>query len=207
MSLYTDPVIASWIDLATENQGSDRFQVSYAAFQSILHGKTPSVPTLESDVDLEFERVPDLVPRMLEEGRLRSSDGGEHVTGAAGLSLEPARHRLHMNGREFGVWCALDAVGIPAGLEADAVVESACSVTGDELRIDIERGRIVRQQPADLIVSLVPASVALSVYDTLCSRILFYSEPPEVPDPDAEYLPTSVVADLGRRIWRDGIPL
>lgn len=207
MSLYTDPVIASWIDLATENQGSDRFQISYAAFRSILDGEALAIPALGTHTDLASEVVDDLVPLMLSEGRLRSSDDGEHVTGAAGLSLEPSRHTLHMNGREYGVWCALDAVGIPAGLDADAVVESSCSVTGETLRIEIKGGRIAREQPADLTISLVPASVALSVYDTLCRRILFYSTPPESPDPEAEYLPIRFVADLGRRIWRDGIPL
>jgi hypothetical protein len=56
-------------------------------------------------------------------------------------------------------------------------------------------------------ISLVPASVARSVHDTLCSRILFYSQRPDSPDPEAEYLPVEEVADLGRRLWRDGIPL
>lgn len=207
MSLYTDPVIASWIDLATENQGTDRFLVSYAAFQAIFGGEALTVPEIESNTELQVETAADLVPRMLAEGRLRASQDGERVTGAGGLSLDPSRHTLQMNGRTFGVWCALDAVGIPAGLEADAVVESACAETGEPLRIEIDKGRIVREQPADLTISLVPASVAVSVYDKLCSRILFYGTPPQSPDPEAEYLPIRFVADLGRRIWRDGVPL
>lgn len=207
MSLYTDPVIASWIDLATENQGTDRFQVSYAAFQAILDGEALTVPAIESRTDLQTGPAADLVPLMLDEGRLRASDDGERVIGAAGLTLEPSRHTLHMNGRTFGVWCALDAVGIPAGLDLDATVESVCDITQEPLEIEIHDGRIRREQPADLTISLVPASMALSVYDRLCSRILFYSEPPDVPDPEAEYLPIRFVADLGRRIWRDGVPL
>ncbi|HEY3059929.1 MAG TPA: organomercurial lyase [Chloroflexota bacterium] len=40
---------------------------------------------------------------------------------AHGFSLVPARqHRLAMRGRQFWTWCAIDAVGIPAGLGEDA---------------------------------------------------------------------------------------
>src|SRR5581483_3377736 len=63
------------------------------------------------------------------------------VVGAAGLSLVPARqHRLTLGGRAFWTWCAVDAVGIPAALGADAVVETTCHGCGVAVRVVLRAG-------------------------------------------------------------------
>lgn len=108
-----------------------------------------------------------LIDTMLHEGRLRTDQSGSRITGAGGLSLEPARQSLVIGDRTFGTWCALDAVGIPAGLGIDASVSGVCDDTGDPVRVEIVAGEITSCSPHDLRIVLVPASVAKAVYTHL----------------------------------------
>jgi hypothetical protein len=157
----------TWIDLAEENRGTPRLELSYTVFQSVLEDIALSKGELASKVSIDRDEALGLIDRMIEEGRLRVDRSGERVVAAGGLSLEPSRHTLVMNGRRFGCWCALDAVGIPGGLDEDATVESECVDTGEPVHIQIRNGRITEQSLANLSISLVPASVATSVFDTL----------------------------------------
>jgi hypothetical protein len=165
-SIPTSPE-QTWIDLATESRGTPRFELSYTVFRSVLEGVALTKGELASRVSMDHDEALDLIQRMIEEGRLRVAHSGERVVAAGGLSLEPLRHTLLMNGRRFGCWCALDAVGIPAGMDLDATVESECLDTGEPVWIEIQGGRIASQSPEDVLISLVPASVATSVFDTL----------------------------------------
>jgi hypothetical protein len=160
-------IAQTWLELAAENRGTHRFELSYAAFRSILNGVALSPSELAEQTTLGQAEALDLIETMVDEGRLRLDDSKSHIVAAAGLSLTESRHTLTMNGHRFGVWCALDAVGIPAGLDLDATIESECLDTGEPVRIEIQGGRISSQSPEDVLISLVPASVATSVFDTL----------------------------------------
>jgi hypothetical protein len=162
--------VQTWLDLAAENRGTPRFELSYAVFQAVLEGIALTKSELASRVSMDrgeaLELIEELIDKMVDEGRLRTGED-HHLVAAGGLSLEDSPHTIIMNGRRFGVWCALDAVGIPAGLEMDASIESTCIDTGEPVRIEIQQGRVAKHVPADLFISLVPASVATSVFDTL----------------------------------------
>jgi hypothetical protein len=109
----------------------------------------------------------ELIDTMLDEGRLRLGGPGERIAGAGGLSLEPARQSLTIGSRTFGTWCALDAVGIPAGLGIDAVAEGVCDDIGEPARVELVGGEVVHQSPDGVLITLAPASVAMSVYTHL----------------------------------------
>jgi hypothetical protein len=66
------------------------------------------------------------------------------VVAAHGLSAVPARqHRLTLRGRSFWTWCAIDALGIPAGLGEDAVAETTCQLCGTAVRVEFKAGKVV----------------------------------------------------------------
>lgn len=152
--------------MAAENRGTPRFELSYAVFRSVLQGVALSPDELARRTSMDETEALDLINVMVDEGRLRLDDQ-QRIIAAGGLSLDDSRHAVTINGRRLGVWCAMDAVGIPAGLNADATVESECVDTGEPVRIEIRHGHVVDQSPPDLFISLVPASVATSVFDTL----------------------------------------
>jgi alkylmercury lyase len=199
-------VVNAWLEVAESNRGTERFQISMAAFRSIVDGHMPSVKEIAAAIGSSVDDVKELVNAMAANGRLTIDESGTTITGAGGLSLVESRHRVDMLGRTYWVWCALDAVGIPAGLDADATVRSRCADTGESVEITITRGEISRSSPDDLVISLVPPTLDQSLHDCCCSEIGFYSSAENIPPPATPVTITRAM-DLGRRLWRDGVPL
>src|SRR5215216_332155 len=109
-----------------------------AAFSAVLEGRAASRGALMQATGAKPEDFDRLV------GRALIVDADERVVAAHGLSLVPARqHRLFMRGRQFWTWCAIDAVGIPAGLEEDARVETTCVRCGAEVRLELHGPAVI----------------------------------------------------------------
>jgi alkylmercury lyase len=131
-SVDPDPLID---ELVADTPGA---ALSRAAFTAILDGRTPLLSDLSRATAASSEDVDALI------GRGLMLDDTGHVVGAHGLSLVPARqHLLTMRNRQFWTWCAIDGVGIPAGLGADAVAETTCQLCGTPVRLDFHAGDIV----------------------------------------------------------------
>jgi len=117
------------------------------AFRAILEGE----PTTIDDLTLGLPRssADDTVQRLLDRGTLVLEDG--RITGARGLSLTETPHRLVLDGRQRYAFCAVDAVGIPIALGADAAVESHCHHCRRPVRLEIHGGTIVDAPPGLVI--------------------------------------------------------
>src|SRR5438874_12145388 len=98
--------------------GASATELCRAAFNAILNGKLMAVSELAKSTGTSSQDVEQLV------GRALIVDERGRVVAAHGLSAIPARqHRLTLRGRPFWTWCAIDVLGIPAGLGEDAVAE------------------------------------------------------------------------------------
>jgi hypothetical protein len=114
-------------------------KLARAAFNAILNGEMVLVSELARATDASSDDVDGLIGR----GLVIDDDG--RVVAAHGLSLVPARqHRLSIRGRRFWTWCAIDAVGIPAGLGEDAEAETTCHWCGTPVRLEFKAGDVVR---------------------------------------------------------------
>ena len=108
------------------------------AFNAVLEGHWLSRAELVQATGASPEEVDSLV------GRALILDVDDHIVAAHGLSLVPARqHRLTMRGRRFWTWCAIDAVGIPAGLDEQALVETTCHQCGTAVRLELHGAEVV----------------------------------------------------------------
>jgi hypothetical protein len=201
-----ETVIQAWLDVAAANRGTERFRVSLAAFNTLLDGEAPSIDDIARMTDLAPDDTRQIVSSLHEAGRLTLDAAGQMITGAGGLSVVESRHILEMRGRRYWVWCAMDAVGIPAALGEDAGIASATADTGEAVRITIEQGRLQHASPADLVISLVSPSLDRSLHGTCCSRIGFYRDAQAV-SADAAALTIPETMSLGARLWCDGVPL
>ena len=109
-----------------------------AAFNAILNGELPAVFELAKSTGASSDDVELLI------GRALIIDESGRVVAAHGLSAVPARqHRLTLRGRPFWTWCAIDALGIPAGLGEDAVAETTCQLCGTAVRVEFKAGKVV----------------------------------------------------------------
>lgn len=111
-----------------------------AAFDRLRCGSAVPLDALAAAAGVEPAEARSILAAMAEAGR--ATLDGEAVTGVAGLSVAAAPHRLLLEGVPLHTWCALDAIGIPAALRADAVVESRLADDGAPLRITLARGEL-----------------------------------------------------------------
>ncbi len=98
--------------------------------------------------------------RLADAGRIDRDPSGR-VLGAAGLTIADGPHGLTLGGHAYRTWCALDAIGIPAALGADARVETACAVCGRALSVEISGGRPQAGDAARLWLSAGGANMRL----------------------------------------------
>src|SRR5438094_52744 len=199
MSARTDQA-RTLLEVATD----EARQVRREGFRALLGGKSVTVEELSSRSGLGIDEIR-LALSELESKGLARVDVAGRLVGAAGLSVVPSPHRLELDGRVFHTWCALDAVGIPAALEADARATTTCPQCGRTMEVDIRGGCPVNFPEA---VIWLPSKSCSSVADELCPDMnLFCDErhlrewSSQSGDPAGQSLSLREAADLGREWW------
>jgi hypothetical protein len=84
-------------------------------------------------------------------------DGGGDVRMLNPFSAVETPHRVEAAGRSWFANCAWDALGIPAALQADGAIESACADCGEPVALEVRGGALVRGREL-LVHFLVPAA-------------------------------------------------
>lgn len=124
-----------------------------AAFAALVRDRRPPrLDDLARTTGLEPATVRDLTATLAAAGWLDQDEAGR-ITGAAGLSLTTGPHGLTLGGTPFRTWCAYDALGIAAALEADAQVATECGQCGVPIRIEFHGGVPERAGPERLWLS------------------------------------------------------
>lgn len=99
-------------------------------------------------------------------------DAQGRIDGFAGVTRrQTAHHMLPQDGRtpDFYVWCALDAIFFPVGLDIPVVVESRCPVDGRIIRLDPDAG-----SPSEPLWISLPEGIDMDArQSSFCNRIFF----------------------------------
>jgi alkylmercury lyase len=120
------------------------------AFAMLVRDRSPlGLDDLARSTGLEPRAVRELTSILAGAGWLDLDEAGR-ITGAAGLSLATGPHRLTLGQAPFRTWCAYDALGIAAALEADALVETTCGQCGAPIRVGFIAGVPDRPGPERL---------------------------------------------------------
>jgi|Tabmets5t2r1_1033131.scaffolds.fasta_scaffold26226_2 alkylmercury lyase len=121
----------------------------------------------EDDVAATLHRWPNL-----------HRDGQARVVAFGGLGVRPTPHRFEVGGRRLYTWCAWDTLFLPALLGREARVESACPVTGTEVRLTVGPDGVRAAQPPSLQVSFpAPASTVTSdITVSFCCHVHFLAD-------------------------------
>lgn len=131
------------IDRFVGSFSSEEILVSRHAFRAILSGQPVAISELKAAVGLPPDVVEAAVEALIERGTLAVTPDAEQIVGVRGLSLVETDHRLTLEGRQLYAWCAVDVVGIPAAIGAEARVESHCHHCRTPLAFTFQGGRIV----------------------------------------------------------------
>jgi hypothetical protein len=112
--------------------------------------ETTRPPTVDR-VAAEFKLAPGEAAAIFEELNRRHAfflnPGTLTIRIANPFSAVRTAFRVHANGRFYFANCAWDALGIPAALHADAVIEAACAESGERLSLTVAGGRVTPATP------------------------------------------------------------
>ncbi|MGQ0551574.1 MAG: organomercurial lyase, partial [Armatimonadota bacterium] len=110
------------------------------AFRALRRGETPDATVLAERCGIPVSQIAQALDPLRSVGAVQVDDRGR-VVAIGGLSTQPTRHRLVLSGTPFYTWCAIDALGIPAALEEDALVATSCQHCGRAVEIPMREGR------------------------------------------------------------------
>jgi Alkylmercury lyase len=196
------------------------------AFQLLLaDGRAVSPTRLAEALAAEPDRVGRALALLDRQGRIRRNPSGA-VVGSHGLSVTPTQHELLLEqepGRErrYWTWCAWDAVGILAALDASGQVRSASPTSGAPIQITFDHGHPQNAEPG-LVVFLAdtdcctPAGTgdessccaSRSVIDDWCPLVNFFEDAKAAQAWAALHgmrgtaVPLDEATDRGRVAWR-----
>ncbi len=129
-------LLQAWLAWEDRRPALERRLIQRASV-TLCKGTPADVTELAREFAVSATSLREYAAQLAEHGRVTLE--GDAITGAAGLSVAPAGHRLLLAGQPLYTWCALDAVGIPAALGVDATIASSYADGGD-VRIEITAG-------------------------------------------------------------------
>jgi hypothetical protein len=125
-------------------------QLRETAFAVLVRDRRPvDLEDLVALTGMGLAAVRDLTAAPAAAGWLDVDEAGR-ITGAAGLSLATGPQGPSLGGTPFLTWCAYDALGIAAALEADALIETACGQCGAPIEVEFHGGVPERAGPERL---------------------------------------------------------
>ncbi len=127
-----------------------------------------------------------------------------------GLTLVPTRHSYQINGRQFYVWCAGDAITFPILHKASAVIASPDPINGEIVRLigTPEGARDVA--PSTAVVSWVRSPTGTITLETVraafCNFIHFFASVETAAQyvsahPELVIVPIDDVFHIGKLLW------
>ncbi len=188
-----EQILQAWRDLRARIP-PDATRLRWFAFDQLAAGRTPTLEEAARHLTMSREQVEAAAQTMVRWGLMTIDEPGI-ITGSMGLTVEPTEYEFQLNGRALHTWCALDAVGIAAGLQADAAIHVKAKAD-----VQMRAGRIVAAQPSDLRISLPHPQLDRAIRQTVCPTICFRRGPGPLHDGVA-YLTLDEATALGRQLW------
>lgn len=125
----------------------------------------------ETEVEDELASFPESVIDNDHRGR---------IVAFTGLSLAPTSHLFEVDGQKLYTWCVLDALFLPEILGKSARLTTRCPVSGEQVRIELSRDRVIAASPASAVMSIVaPDGKACrnNLRGAFCNHVSFFSGP------------------------------
>lgn len=189
--------VQSVIDAAPE-----QFARLMALQNLLLEGQPVSPERIASRLHVAREEV----PALLQSAEL---DVDGNFVGW-GLTLVPTPHSYQINGRQFYVWCAGDAITFPILHKTSAVIASPDPISGETVRLigTPEGARDVA--PSTAVVSWVRRPSGTTTLETVraafCSFVHFFASVETAaqyvaPHPELVIVPIDDVFQIGKLLW------
>lgn len=131
----------------------DMQDLSVAVYRRLAAGQPATRAALADDLGFDLARVTALLEDYPPSG-IDFNAAGDVVAGG-GLSLAETSHGFEIDGLTLHTWCVLDALFLPQIIGKGAILRTACTATGDGIRVHLEPHGIVSYSPNGVVMSIV----------------------------------------------------
>lgn len=165
----------------------------------LLEGRPISPDRIAASLHLTPKEVADLI-----EGAELDEDG--NVVGF-GLSLVPTPHSYRMDGRQYYVWCAADAITFPLLHKRATVIESPDPISGEKISLTSTPEGVLDVNPATTVVSWVPGTDSPDhIRAKFCNFTHFFTSMATAAEYVAQHpglvvVPIEQVFQIGQLMW------
>lgn len=180
----------------------EQFARLMALQQLLLEGQPVSQERIASRLHITREEVPALL-----QGAELDQDG--NFLGF-GLTLVPTPHAYQINGRQFYVWCAGDAITFPILHQTSAVIASPDPISGETIRLIGTPTGARAVEPSTAVVSWVRSPSGTITLETVraafCNFVHFFASVETAsqyvsPHPELVIVPIDDVFQIGKLLW------
>ena len=156
-----------------EDMSPEKARFILAFTRLLAEGKPVSPGRLAETISQPVALVTTEFQQMEERGA-QFNERGELI--GAALTLTPTRHQFVVDGAILYVWCALDALFLPAHIGKPARVVSTCPITGSILSLTISPGGIETFTPPEAVISVMTAEgCTIGIEGSFCSQVHFFA--------------------------------
>ena len=142
-----------------DDPGVDVFDLDvrrHVYFAIVANGRPPTASEAAAALGCDERGAEDAFQRLHDAHALVLFPDTRAIWMANPFCFAPTPHRVRAGGRYWTGTCAWDALGIPAALHGDGVVESECACCGERLGLEVVDGELVVGRDV-LVHFLVPA--------------------------------------------------
>jgi alkylmercury lyase len=188
--------------LAVVDAAPEQFARLWALQTLLLAGQ----PVSQERIASRLHVTPEEIPALLQGTEL---DAAGNFVGF-GLTLVPTPHSYQINGRQFYVWCAGDAITFPILHKTSAVIASPDPITGETVRLMGTPTGARDVEPSTAVVSWVRRPSGMTTLATVrsafCNRIHFFASVATAsayvaPHPELVIVPIDDVFQIGQLLW------
>lgn len=101
---------------------------------------------------------------------------GGDVVGAYPMTTEETPHRITVNGNTLYAMCAVDALAVPAMFNTEALIHSACHVTGAPVSIHVRGTAVIEAMPSDVRVGVRWQRLIDCCAHVMCRQMIFLKD-------------------------------
>lgn len=195
-------IVDQWIAFK-DRIDAETYALGRIAFEVIAQGRPPTIRQMVGTLGRSADDIRRAADRLAKMGLLTMAEPGGRITGSFGLTVDETEYQIDMNGHRLFAWCALDAVGIPAALGANATVTAPVAGRRQPLQLRFADGRIHDGNDDDVRVSLPDAHMDAHIRQEVCPNIALYQADAAPRHPGVALLSLDDAVAMGQRMWRD----
>jgi len=125
-------------------------------FSIVANGRPPTTAEVAAGFGRDEEEIADAYLRLHDAHAIVLHPDSHEVWMANPFCFAPTPHRVTAGGRHWTGSCAWDALGVPAALHVDGLIESECACCGDPVELAVVGGELLQGRNV-LVHILVPA--------------------------------------------------